>query len=133
MPNLTYKSPRSAQEFSQRTLTNLGYFWDINRRAYYFCVAKNDKKIYNFDDPTEFGDDAAKAHMDDEEDMGVPHDLPEGDAVMQDAPHGDDHDTSFGTSFADTSFIMTMLQNIQLRQDERYVEDCCTYYSRLFS
>lgn len=29
MPNLNYKSLGPAQEFYQRTLTNMGYFWDI--------------------------------------------------------------------------------------------------------
>ena len=56
MPNLIYKSPGPAQEFSQHTLINLGYFWDINRRAYYFRAGKNGRKIYNFDDLAEFGE-----------------------------------------------------------------------------
>lgn len=38
---------------------------------------------------------------------------------IQDSPHGDAH----GTSFGDTSSIMPMLHNMQLRQDERYMED----------
>lgn len=29
LPNLSYKSLGSVQEFSQRNLTNLGYFWDV--------------------------------------------------------------------------------------------------------
>lgn len=58
MPNLTYKSSGQAQEFSQRTLTNMGYFWNLHRRAYYFWMGKNGKKIINFDDPVEFSDDA---------------------------------------------------------------------------
>lgn len=66
MPDLTYKSRGFAQEFSQQTLHNLGYFGDINRRAYYFRSGKNGRKIYNFDDPAKFGDDAAEAHVDDE-------------------------------------------------------------------
>lgn len=56
--------------------------------------------------------------------MGVSHDVPEGDVVMQDAPNGNNHGTCFGLSFVDTCFIMTMLHNMQLRQDKRYVEDC---------
>lgn len=43
---------------------------------------------------------------------------------MQYAPHVDAHGSNFGTGFADTSSIMTMLQNMQLRQDKRYVQDC---------
>lgn len=82
MPNLTYKSPGPAQEFSQRTLTSFGYFWDINRRAYYFWAGKNGGKFYNFDDPAEFGDDDVDAPMDDEKPMGVPHGVSEGDAFM---------------------------------------------------
>lgn len=66
IPNITYKSPGHVQEFSQRTLTNVGYFWYINRRAYYFLAGKNARKIYNFDDPVEFCDEEAEVHMDDE-------------------------------------------------------------------
>lgn len=58
--------------------------------------------------------------MDDEQLMGVSHDIPEGDAVMQDAPHGD----VFGTGFGDTSYIMTMLKNMKLRQDEQCAKGC---------
>lgn len=95
MPNLTYKSPGPAQEFSQRTLTNLGYFWDINRQAYYFRAGKSDRKIYNFDDPAEFGDDVDDAHIDGEQLMGVPQDVPKGVAVIQDAPYGYAHGSFF--------------------------------------
>lgn len=35
LPSLSYKSLGSAQDFSQRTLTTLGYFWDVQRRVYY--------------------------------------------------------------------------------------------------
>lgn len=66
MPNLNYKSPGYAKEFSQRTLTNLGYFWDINCWANYFRACKNGWKFYNFDDHAEFGDDVAEAQIDDE-------------------------------------------------------------------
>lgn len=69
MPNITYKSPGPVQEFSQRTLTNLGPFCDINHKAYYFLASKNARKIYNFDNPVEFGDEVVKAHMDDEKPM----------------------------------------------------------------
>jgi hypothetical protein len=55
--------------------------------------------------------------------MGVHHDVTEGDAVMHDAPRGDDHGACFGTNYVDTTSIMTMLQVIQMRQDERYVEE----------
>lgn len=58
----------------------------MNHRAYYFCAGKNGRNIYNFDDPTEFGDDAAEAHMDDEQPMGVPHDVLEGDVIMLSYP-----------------------------------------------
>lgn len=83
----------------------------INHRAYYFYAGKNGRKTYNFDDPAEFGDNAVEAHVDDEHHMGVPHDVPEGNAVTQDAPHEDNH----GTGFGDTYSIMTMLQNMQLK------------------
>lgn len=98
------------------------YFGDINRRAYYLRAGKNGKKIYNFDDLVECGDLIDEAHMDDEQPMGVPHDVPGGDVVMQDSPHGYAHGSDFGTGYGDTSSIMTMLQNMQLRKNERYVE-----------
>lgn len=91
MPNLTYRSPDQAQEFFQRTLTNMGYFWNINHRAHYFLMGKNGRKIYNFDDPAEFSDDAVEAHMDDEQPIGASHDVLEGDVVMQDITHEDAH------------------------------------------
>lgn len=52
IPNLTYTSPDQAQEFSRCTLTNMGYFWEVNHSAYYFRTGENGRKIYNFDDPT---------------------------------------------------------------------------------
>lgn len=63
MLNLQYRYSGQAQEFSQHKLINMGYFWDENRRVYYFCMGKNDRKIYNFDDPSEFGDESAETHM----------------------------------------------------------------------
>lgn len=104
----------------------MGYFWDINLRACHFHACKNSRKVYKFDDSAEFGDDAAEAHVDDEQHMRVPHDVPKGDGAFQDAPHVDAHRSNFGTGFygVDTSSIMTMLQNMQLRHDERCVEDC---------
>lgn len=39
--NLQYRSLRLAQEFSQRTLTNMGYFQGGNHRVYYFRMGKN--------------------------------------------------------------------------------------------
>lgn len=116
LPNLTYKSPGQAQEFSQHTLNNMGYFLDLNRQAYYFHICKNGRKIYNFDDPLEFSDDTTKAHTDNEQPIGASHDVLEGDVDMHDATHGDAH--------GNTSSIMTMLQNMMLRQVERYEEDC---------
>lgn len=84
MPNLQHRSPSMAQEFSQRTLTNMGYFWDEDHRVYYFRVSKNGKKIYNFDDPTEFVDVAVEPHVVEDQPIGAPHGVPQGDTVMQD-------------------------------------------------
>lgn len=56
--------------------------------------------------------------------MVVYQDVPEKDVMMHDASLGDDHGAGFGTSSADNASIMTMLQDMQMRQDERYVEDC---------
>lgn len=61
--------------------------------------------------------------MDDEQPMGIHHDVTGGDSVMHDAPHGDDHGNGFGTCSVDTTYIMTMLQNMQMRKDERYGEE----------
>lgn len=82
MTNLTYRSTGLTQEFSQCTLTNMSYFWDINHQAYYFRMGKNGKKIYNFDDSAQFGDDATEGHMDDEQLIGTSNHVPEGDAVI---------------------------------------------------
>lgn len=56
--------------------------------------------------------------MDGEQPMGVPNDVPGGDTIMQDDPHVDAHASNFGTGFdgVDTSSIMIMLQNMQLRK-----------------
>lgn len=66
LPNLTYKSPSSSQEFSHRTLVNMNYFWDVNRRVYYLHLSKHGRKVYNFDDPIEYDDDVVEALMNDE-------------------------------------------------------------------
>lgn len=68
LPNLSYKSPGSVQEFSQRILTNFGHFWDVQQMAYYFLASKNSRRISSFDDPTAFEDEGEKegVHMEDE-------------------------------------------------------------------
>lgn len=48
LPNLTYKSPSSSQEFSHHTLINMNYFWDANRRVCYLRLSKHGRKVYNF-------------------------------------------------------------------------------------
>lgn len=53
----------------------MNYFWDANRRVYYLRLSKHGNKVYNFNDPIECGDDAAEAHMDDEQPMGFHHDV----------------------------------------------------------
>lgn len=123
MPNLTYRSQGQDQDFSQCTLTNMGYFWDISCRVYCFRMGKNGRKTYNFDDPALFGDDAAEADLDDEQPIGTSHGVSKGDVVFQDATHGDAHGNNFGVVFGDTSSITNMLQNTQLGKDERYEED----------
>lgn len=62
--------------------------------------------------------------MDDEQPIHTSNHVSKGDVIMQDAPHANAHGNTFGTGFGDTSSIMTMLQNMQLWQDEWYVEDC---------
>lgn len=65
-----------AQEFSKPTFTNMGYFWDENHRVHYFYVSKNGKKIYNFDDPSEFVDAAAEPHVVNDQRIGASHGVP---------------------------------------------------------
>lgn len=43
---------------------------------------------------------------------------------MYDTPCGEDHGVGFGTNYADTASIMTMLQDMQMKQDEKYDEEC---------
>lgn len=90
---------------------------------YYLRLSKHDKNVYNFDDPIECDDDTPKVHMDDEQPMGVHHDVIEGDVAMHDASRGYDHGAGFGTNYADTTSIITMLQDMQMKQDERYAEE----------
>lgn len=71
--------------------------------------------MYNFDDPIEYGDDAAKSPTNDEKTLGVYHNVTEGDVVMHYASHGDDHGAGFGTNYADTASIMIMLQDIHMK------------------
>lgn len=72
------------------------YFWNENHRVYYFRVSKKGRKIYNFDDPAEFGDEAAETHMVDDQPIGASHGVPQGDMFMQD----DDHEDGQGTDLA---------------------------------
>ncbi|CAI8585311.1 unnamed protein product [Vicia faba] len=102
IPNLQYRSPSMALEFSQCTLTNMGYFWDKDRHLYYFCVSKNGKKICNFDDPVEFVDVVTEPHMIDDQLIDTPHGAPQVDADVQDVEQG----------------------LVKVRRDERYEEDC---------
>lgn len=62
--------------------------------------------------------------MVDDQPIGTSHDVSEGGNVMQDANHENAHGNNFGAGFGDLSSIMTMLQNMQLRLDECYEEDC---------
>lgn len=87
---------------------------------------KNGRKKYNFDNPAEFGYEPIETHMVDDQPISTSHDVPQGDSFMQDVTHLDSHGNSFATRFRDPSSIMTMLQNMQLRQDEHYEE----YYRR---
>lgn len=84
---------------------------------------KNGRKMYNFDDLAEFGDVVAETHMVDDQPIGTSHDVLKGDDFMQDSTHEDAHDNRVGARFSDLSSIMTMQQNMQLRQDNNYEED----------
>lgn len=88
---------------------------------YYLRLSKHGRKVYNFDDPIEYGDNIIEAHMDDDKPIGVHHYITEGDVVMHDAPCGEDHGAGFGTNYDDTTSIMTMLQDMQMRDMMRIV------------
>lgn len=36
-------------------MSNMGYHWDDNLKAYYYCKKRSSKLIYNYDEPAEFG------------------------------------------------------------------------------
>lgn len=98
----------------------MNYFWDLHSQAYYLRLSKNGRNIFNYDDPVELVDAGIEAHMKDEKQ----HDVPEGDVVMYDAPLGYDHGVGYGTSYVYIVSVMIMLQDMQQKQDKRYVEDC---------
>lgn len=87
----------------------MNYFWDVNLRVYYLRLSKHGRKVYNFDDPIECGDDADKSPMSDEQPMGVHHDVTKRYDVMHDVPSGDDHGACFGTNYVDIASVMSML------------------------
>lgn len=126
LPNLSYKSRGYAQEFSQRNLTNLGYFLDVLHRAYYFLAGKNAKRIYNFDSLAAFEDEGEEEgiHIEDGHHIGDHQNIHEEDAMMHDAPVEDHHGVGSGANSADIATIITMLQNMQVQQDECYADEC---------
>lgn len=44
--------------------------------------------------------------------------------MMHDSPVGDHNGARFGVNSADTATIITMLQNMQVQQDESYANEC---------
>lgn len=44
--------------------------------------------------------------------------------MMHDAPVGDHNSAGFGANSDDTVTIINMLQNMQVQQDEHYVDEC---------
>lgn len=62
--------------------------------------------------------------MVDDQPIGASHGVPQGDAFMQDVDHDDGQGNIFSVEYGDQSSIITMLQNMENRQDERYEEDC---------
>lgn len=82
---------------------------------YYLCLSKHGRKLYNFDDSIECGDDTVEAPMNDEQPMGVHHNVTKGDVIMHDAPNGDGHGAGFGTNYPDNASTVTMLHDMQLK------------------
>lgn len=95
----------------------MGYFWDENHRVYYFRMGKNGRKIYNLDDPAEFGDDADETHVVDDQQISTSHDVPQGYAFIQNVTHEDAHGNNFSVGFGDSYSIMALLQNMQFMKD----------------
>lgn len=81
-------------------------------------MGKNGKKIYNFNNLAEFGDNDAKDMADDQL-ISTSHVVPKGGDFMQYVTHEDVYGNNFGYGFGDSYSIMIMLQNMQVRQDER--------------
>lgn len=44
--------------------------------------------------------------------------------MMHDEPVGDNHGAGSGANSADIASIITMLQNMQVQQDEPYADEC---------
>lgn len=61
--------------------------------------------------------------MVDDQPIDASHGVLQGDTFMQDIDHEDGQGNIFSVGYGDPSSIMTMLQNMQVRQDERYEED----------
>lgn len=101
LPNLSYKSHGSSQVFSQRALTNLGYFWDVQHMAYYFLASKSPRRIYNFDDSDAFEDECEEkgVHMEDDKHIGGHRNLHEEDTLMHDALVDYNRGASSGANF----------------------------------
>ena len=62
--------------------------------------------------------------MEDEKNIRGRQNLHEEDVMMHDAPVGDNHGAGYSANYVDTASIITMLQNMQVQQDERYVDEC---------
>ncbi|CAI8584050.1 unnamed protein product [Vicia faba] len=101
----------------------MGYFWDKGCKVYYFRVKKNGKKMYNFNGPVEFVNSTAELHMVDDQPISASHDASQVDTDMHDTGHGDDQGSGIGVEYGNRSSIITMLQNMQVKQDELYKED----------
>lgn len=104
--NLVYLFLRLPQEFSLRTLTNMGYFWDWAGEVYYLRIRDNHRSIYNFDGLIEFeeGNDAPEI---DEEPIGDTH---RSDVPMVHANHEEDE------------AWVTIATNLQQQQQSHYWE-----------
>lgn len=83
---------------------------------YYFCVSKNGKKIYNFDDPVEFVDVVVEPYLVDDQPIGAPHGVSQDDANMKDVDHEDGQGSRIDVEYGSWSSIITMLQTCRLRK-----------------
>src|SRR3954470_22661440 len=128
LDHLHYTRIHQSQEFSQTTLTFMGYHWNPVRKTYYLIQKGTGKVIYNYDDPTEFGNNAGN------EEEGLDQDnANDDDHHMEDVAQDTDanwryvppqqEDIPWGYTAPpppDQTNIISMLENMQIIQQQHF-------------